>query len=182
MPLPQLLLRRQGSPNPQTLPTLNPDHAQGEGPRCHFFSSFFANKLYKDGGYSYADVRRWTLPKRLALAGQACESILDCDLIILPVHQVMRVRGGGGGRGGAGAGAGAGAERPGRQRSRQREHVVFLPVHQVMYLWCGWEGRGPAACDLSFHPLLGCPCRRWLCVALDLQQQRLVYCHSLPKP
>lgn len=23
------------------------------GPRCHFFSTFFANKLYKDTGYNY---------------------------------------------------------------------------------------------------------------------------------
>lgn len=30
---------------------------QGKGPRCHFFSTFFANKLYKDGGYSYDQVR-----------------------------------------------------------------------------------------------------------------------------
>jgi hypothetical protein len=32
-------------------------HVQGKGPRCHFFSTFFANKLYKDGGYSYDQVR-----------------------------------------------------------------------------------------------------------------------------
>jgi hypothetical protein len=111
---------------------------QGLGPRCHFFSTFFANKLYKDTGYSYdqarcarccalgwglprsvrslaasrgspgtapgcmappyaslppspppllAQVRRWTLPKRLAAAGQASASVLDCDRIVLPVHQ-----------------------------------------------------------------------------------------------
>ena len=29
---------------------------QGKGPRCHFFSTFFANKLYKDGGYNYEQV------------------------------------------------------------------------------------------------------------------------------
>lgn len=32
-------------------------------------------------------VRRWTLPKRLAAAGQASASILDCDRVVLPVHQ-----------------------------------------------------------------------------------------------
>jgi Ulp1 family protease len=130
-----------------------------KGPRCHFFSTFFANKLYKDTGYDYSQarcvpvmrwfyaqrpvavlllqqqswthmqlwlvavlprdrlgvqvpayltskrffpqpamqltapphpalqVRRWTLPKRLASVGQASECILDCDRIIVPVHQ-----------------------------------------------------------------------------------------------
>eukprot|EP00887_Chlorella_sp_A99_P004848 scaffold4.g4848.t1 len=58
------------------------------GPRCHFFSSFFCNALYKDAKvYDYSRVRRWTLPKRLAAAGQASESVLDCDLIVLPVNQ-----------------------------------------------------------------------------------------------
>ncbi|KAL4421737.1 hypothetical protein ABPG77_002353 [Micractinium sp. CCAP 211/92] len=61
---------------------------QGKGPRCHFFSTFFANKLYKDAGeYNYNEVRRWTVPTRLKTSGQASESILDCDRIILPVHQ-----------------------------------------------------------------------------------------------
>lgn len=27
------------------------------GPRCHFFSTFFANKLYKDTGYNYDQAR-----------------------------------------------------------------------------------------------------------------------------
>lgn len=63
---------------------------QGKGPRCHFFSTFFANKLYKDAGaYNYDLVRRWTLPKRLKASGQASDSILDCDRIVLPVHQGM---------------------------------------------------------------------------------------------
>jgi len=26
------------------------------GPRCHFFSTFFTNKLYKDTGYNYDQV------------------------------------------------------------------------------------------------------------------------------
>lgn len=29
---------------------------QGLGPKCHFFSTFFINKLYKDTGYCYKDV------------------------------------------------------------------------------------------------------------------------------
>ncbi len=55
---------------------------------CHFFNSFFLNKLYKDSGkYNYNDVRRWTLPVRLKNAGQPFTSILDCDKIIMPANQ-----------------------------------------------------------------------------------------------
>ena len=55
---------------------------KGGGPRVHFFSSFFINKLYKDGGeYQYNNVRRWTTEKKLGY------SILDCDMVIVPVHQ-----------------------------------------------------------------------------------------------
>ncbi|KAL4538732.1 hypothetical protein Ndes2526B_g02984 [Nannochloris sp. 'desiccata'] len=57
-------------------------------PTCHFFNSFFLNKLYKDSGkYNYNDVRRWTLPVRLKNAGQPFTSILDCDRIIIPGNQ-----------------------------------------------------------------------------------------------
>lgn len=57
-------------------------------PTCHFFNSFFFNKLYKDSGnYNYNEVRRWTLPKRLKTAGQPFDSILDCDRIIIPANQ-----------------------------------------------------------------------------------------------
>lgn len=31
-------------------------HPQKSWPKTHFFSTFFCNKLYKDGGYSYAQV------------------------------------------------------------------------------------------------------------------------------
>jgi hypothetical protein len=45
---------------------------QGLGPKCHFFSSFFLNKLYKDAHeYNYSSVRRWTLEKRLKGQNQA---------------------------------------------------------------------------------------------------------------
>lgn len=56
-------------------------------PKTHFFSTFFCNKLYKDGGYNYAAVRRWTTPKRLKSAGQSSGCLLDCDRIVIPVHQ-----------------------------------------------------------------------------------------------
>ena len=57
-------------------------------PRCHFFSSFFLNKLYKDSGrFDYSKVKRWTVPRRLRSHGQASDSILDLDMIIMPVHQ-----------------------------------------------------------------------------------------------
>ena len=36
----------------------NVGHLQDQAhPRCHFFSTFFANKLYKDTGYNYDQVR-----------------------------------------------------------------------------------------------------------------------------
>ena len=35
-------------------------------PRCHFFNSFFAGKLYRETKrYSYEAVRRWTTEKKL---------------------------------------------------------------------------------------------------------------------
>jgi len=39
-------------------------------------------------------VKRWTLPKRLASAGQASRSVLDCDRIIVPVRAAWDWRGG----------------------------------------------------------------------------------------
>ena len=52
-------------------------------PRVHFFSTFFYNKLFADAGrYNYANVRRWTSPKRLG-----GYSILDCDKLVVPIHQ-----------------------------------------------------------------------------------------------
>lgn len=45
-------------------------------------------KLYKDAReYKYANVRRWTAPAKLKSAHQASASIMDCDLIIVPLHQ-----------------------------------------------------------------------------------------------
>ncbi|KAK9901672.1 hypothetical protein WJX75_007814 [Coccomyxa subellipsoidea] len=59
----------------------------GKGPRCHFFNSFFVNKLYKDThAYSYKAVQRWTLPKKLKMQNQQSESILDLERVIVPVH------------------------------------------------------------------------------------------------
>ncbi|KAG2485480.1 hypothetical protein HYH03_015755 [Edaphochlamys debaryana] len=57
-------------------------------PRCHFFNSFFWNKLYRDEGrYNYANVRRWTLPARLRNNLQESPLVLELDRIILPVHK-----------------------------------------------------------------------------------------------
>ena len=59
-------------------------------PLCHFFNSFFMNKLYKDDKnytYNYANVQRWTKPNRLKSGGQASATILDCNQIIVPVNQ-----------------------------------------------------------------------------------------------
>jgi hypothetical protein len=32
---------------------------QSGGLRCHFFNTFFLNKLYRDSGYKYSEVRWW---------------------------------------------------------------------------------------------------------------------------
>ncbi|KAG2441518.1 hypothetical protein HXX76_003140 [Chlamydomonas incerta] len=64
--------------------------APGGYPRCHFFNSFFYNKLFQDENkYNYANVRRWTLPARLRNGMQASpdQSVLLLDRILLPVHQ-----------------------------------------------------------------------------------------------
>ena len=66
-------------------------HGRGDAakfPKCHFFTTFFLSKLYKDSGaYDYNGVRRWTMPARLKAIGQTRSSILDVDKIIVPVNQ-----------------------------------------------------------------------------------------------
>ena len=50
----------------------------GLGPKCHFFNSFFVNKLFNDAGvYRYANVARWTTQKKLEKQGQASRSSLS---------------------------------------------------------------------------------------------------------
>ncbi|KAJ7565484.1 hypothetical protein O6H91_02G062900 [Diphasiastrum complanatum] len=49
---------------------------------CHFFSTFFYNKLFKDkGSYDYKAVRRWTTQKKLGY------NLLDCEKILVPIHK-----------------------------------------------------------------------------------------------
>lgn len=53
-----------------------------KAPRVHFHNTFFYNKLFTDAGeYQYKSVQRWTTEKRLGYC------ILDCELILIPVHQ-----------------------------------------------------------------------------------------------
>lgn len=53
----------------------------GLGPKCHFFNSFFVNKLYKDKrSYDYRAVARWTLPKKLKLQNQVGQ-------LLPPLHE-----------------------------------------------------------------------------------------------
>ena len=55
----------------------------GKQPRVHFHNTFFYNKLFADSGeYNFKAVQRWTSEKKLGY------SILDCDLVVIPVHQV----------------------------------------------------------------------------------------------
>ncbi|BBN11792.1 sentrin-specific protease 1 [Marchantia polymorpha subsp. ruderalis] len=50
--------------------------------KCHFFNTFFYNKLFKDKrSYDYKAVRRWTTQKKLGY------SLSDCDKILVPIHQ-----------------------------------------------------------------------------------------------
>ncbi|KAF8006788.1 hypothetical protein BT93_K0948 [Corymbia citriodora subsp. variegata] len=50
--------------------------------KCHFFSTFFYEKLIScEIGYDYEAVRRWTTHKRLGY------SLIDCDKIFVPIHQ-----------------------------------------------------------------------------------------------
>jgi len=51
-------------------------------PRCHFFNTFFLNKLFQDEGvYEYNKVRRWTTEKKLGYLP------IKCEKVIVPVHQ-----------------------------------------------------------------------------------------------
>lgn len=59
----------------------------GRFPKCHFFNTFFINKLYKDDKkYVYNNVRRWTTKMRLDRWGQHSATVLECDKLIIPVH------------------------------------------------------------------------------------------------
>ena len=51
-------------------------------PRCHFFNTFFLNKLFQDAGvYEYNKVRRWTTEKKVGYLP------IKCEKVIIPVHQ-----------------------------------------------------------------------------------------------
>ncbi|GAX75315.1 hypothetical protein CEUSTIGMA_g2760.t1 [Chlamydomonas eustigma] len=71
-----------------TLMRLHPPKGSKPPPKCHFFNSFFLNKLYKEKGeYSYDMVKRWTMPNRLKNHGQVSSNIVkDVELIIVPVN------------------------------------------------------------------------------------------------
>ncbi|CAA3011386.1 ubiquitin-like-specific protease ESD4 [Olea europaea subsp. europaea] len=50
--------------------------------KCHFFNTFFYNKLIGGrGGYNFQSVRRWTTQKKLGY------SLLECDKIFVPIHK-----------------------------------------------------------------------------------------------
>ncbi|CAG9462350.1 unnamed protein product [Pedinophyceae sp. YPF-701] len=56
-------------------------------PKCHFFNTFFFAKLYYNNRkYDYAGVKRWTKTKAIQRQGQKSECVLDCDLLLVPVH------------------------------------------------------------------------------------------------
>lgn len=50
--------------------------------KCHFFSTFFFNKLYKDTHtYNFKAVSRWTTQKKLGY------NLLECKKIFVPIHK-----------------------------------------------------------------------------------------------
>lgn len=50
--------------------------------KCHYFSTFFYNKLISGkGGYNFQSVRRWTSQRKLGYC------IFDCDKIFVPIHK-----------------------------------------------------------------------------------------------
>eukprot|EP00249_Psilotum_nudum_P021340 c28075_g1_i1 orf=234-1871(+) len=50
--------------------------------KCHFFNTFFYNKLFKDKhSYDFRSVRRWTTHKKLGY------NLLDCDKVFVPIHK-----------------------------------------------------------------------------------------------
>ena len=53
-------------------------------PRCHFFQSYFYNKLYTDKQrYDYQEVSRWTTNARLPAA---INHIFEFDMLFIPIH------------------------------------------------------------------------------------------------
>ena len=61
-PLPSPLVQERDT----TMRTDPPADGLDVPPKCHFFNSFFAGKLYRDTKrYSYEAVRKWTKEKKL---------------------------------------------------------------------------------------------------------------------
>jgi Ulp1 family protease len=53
----------------------------------HMFSTFFFNKLfYDERKYNYNNVQAWTIPSKLKAWGQSSPSVLDCTLLVVPIH------------------------------------------------------------------------------------------------
>ncbi|PNG99320.1 Ubiquitin-like-specific protease 1A, partial [Tetrabaena socialis] len=70
---------------------------EGGAPRCHFFSSFFWNKLWQDGlEYNFQNVARWTSDVRLMNACQATteKTVLHLDRVYAPIFIPSPVKGG----------------------------------------------------------------------------------------
>lgn len=57
-------------------------------PKCHFMPTFFYNKLFSDTKqFDYNCVKRWGDARRLAHWGQRSADLIDCDLVIVPIHR-----------------------------------------------------------------------------------------------
>eukprot|EP00210_Caulerpa_lentillifera_P006074 g5803.t1 len=60
------------------------DQKQTSGLSCHFCRSFLINNIFPK--YTYSNIRKWTLEKKLRNWGQKKKCILDCDRVFFPVH------------------------------------------------------------------------------------------------
>lgn len=67
-----------------------PSHLPNRPPKCSFFSSFFLTQLFmNDNIYGYKAVKKWTIPKKIALNGLDLEgysSVFNLDLLLFPAN------------------------------------------------------------------------------------------------
>lgn len=54
--------------------------------RTHQVNARGCSGCRDEENYNYQAARRWTLPKKLKMWGQASPSILELDKVIMPVH------------------------------------------------------------------------------------------------
>ena len=125
-------------------------------------------------------VRRWTMPKRLASAGQASSSILDCDRIIVPVRVHACSWGMGLGRG-KGCVCWGSALLPVTHCGMGSATAAGPLPRQPLEPTAPPASTKPPACPLAPHappPQVHQGCH-WVCAVIDLANRKFVYYDSL---